>query len=602
MENTRRQRVYEFSMQLLNVFGCGHSSKFLVVWIVLFISSGFVGFDIANNRAKAESYINLEGIELQTDIVPNIVDTADDIVFSEAFISSAAASPTRVVDEAEPTETQVDLSIDELLASQVNEGTTSNDLAENAIVEIEVKVDKPLENTVEITATEQEPEVNSESTNAVVIETIEESDVAVVEVTESVTTIAEKELEEISDVAVTGMDDVIEDTVEIAQQEDSSTNENTLDGSTTEIETTTPELPVVASTQIEPTGNGAEQLIVENNQVPTSVQVIEEAEIIVQNNVDTGSSNTTEEAATDKDKDIQESEETSLLGKLVDLFTSDEEEVEEKTTTSTTVAQETKEPAIEPSAALNPEDEALVATVEPVSSTNSAIAQSVNVEEFNTVEPIENSVTKETELPATEPVEVAPSVDPDEMVAIEEPKVESVEAPESQEVISTEPSTVSTTLIVGDILTEETAVETNAELTLKIVDTLRTDASPVTSAQNQNINEDEIILNWAIAWSSGNIEAYLDFYHSSFTPSKENVTREQWEKQRRKRLTNKQIRIIVSNAEVYKVQDKITEVRFTQRYTSTSYKDKIIKAIEMIETPAGWKFISERTVKTLPFN
>ena len=139
-------------------------------------------------------------------------------------------------------------------------------------------------------------------------------------------------------------------------------------------------------------------------------------------------------------------------------------------------------------------------------------------------------------------------------------------------------------------------------------DTSENDIAPVTTekqlaAQQQdiNINEDEIILSWATAWSNNDVEKYLSFYSDDFVPDDPTLDRTAWEQVRRKRLQNKNIRIIVSNAEVHRVDDQITEVRFTQRYTSQNYRDRVIKSIEMKSTLDGWKFVSERTVELLPF-
>lgn len=123
----------------------------------------------------------------------------------------------------------------------------------------------------------------------------------------------------------------------------------------------------------------------------------------------------------------------------------------------------------------------------------------------------------------------------------------------------------------------------------------------VTTEQEAAINEDEIIIAWATAWSNNQTEDYLSFYADNFSPSNKSLTRNAWEKQRRKRLQNKDIRIIVSNAEVFRVEGDVTEVRFTQRYTSANYRDRIIKSIEMVETEKGWQFLSERTIEKLPF-
>jgi len=123
----------------------------------------------------------------------------------------------------------------------------------------------------------------------------------------------------------------------------------------------------------------------------------------------------------------------------------------------------------------------------------------------------------------------------------------------------------------------------------------------LTQQQDERINEDEIILTWATAWSNNDVEQYLSFYSNDFEPDDPSLDRSRWEQMRRERLQNKNIQIIVSNAEVYRVDNEITEVRFTQRYTSKSYRDRVIKSIEMKETPSGWKFISERTIEKLPF-
>jgi len=123
----------------------------------------------------------------------------------------------------------------------------------------------------------------------------------------------------------------------------------------------------------------------------------------------------------------------------------------------------------------------------------------------------------------------------------------------------------------------------------------------VTEQQDALINEDEIILAWATAWSTNDIERYLSFYSEDFIPDDASQDRVSWEQLRRERLRNKNIRIIVSNAEVYRVDNEITEVRFTQRYTSKSYRDRVIKSIAMMQTPGGWKFLSERSIESLPF-
>lgn len=152
--------------------------------------------------------------------------------------------------------------------------------------------------------------------------------------------------------------------------------------------------------------------------------------------------------------------------------------------------------------------------------------------------------------------------------------------------------------------TAQTQVVTASEAALSASDSTSQGKAAqeiVTTEQELAINEDEIIIAWATAWSNNQTEDYLSYYADEFTPANKNLTRSTWEQQRRKRLQNEDIRIIVSNAEVFRVEGDITEIRFTQRYTSKSYRDRVIKSIEMTETEKGWQFLSEKTVEKLPF-
>ena len=139
------------------------------------------------------------------------------------------------------------------------------------------------------------------------------------------------------------------------------------------------------------------------------------------------------------------------------------------------------------------------------------------------------------------------------------------------------------------------------DATDKSIAPVTTEEQLAAEQQGISINEDEIILAWATAWSNNDVEQYLSFYSDDFVPDDPALDRAAWEQLRRKRLQNKNIRIIVSNAEVHRSDDQVTEVRFTQRYTSQNYRDRVIKSIEMQATQDGWKFLSERTVELLPF-
>ncbi len=201
---------------------------------------------------------------------------------------------------------------------------------------------------------------------------------------------------------------------------------------------------------------------------------------------------------------------------------------------------------------------------------------------------------------------------------VSEPKTETMAAAEitpepapsaaskSDQVTETPATTESTTEIASSseaIIESGDKTELAEKKLLELAENIETETveQSVTAEQEASINEDEIIIAWATAWSNNQTEDYLAFYADAFQPADKNLDRDAWEQIRRKRLQNKNIRIIVSNAEVYRVEGDIVEVRFTQRYTSSSYKDRVIKSIEMTETDKGWQFLSERTIEELPF-
>ena len=225
----------------------------------------------------------------------------------------------------------------------------------------------------------------------------------------------------------------------------------------------------------------------------------------------------------------------------------------------------------------------LVVESASVSTDSNAIEGPAKTAEPKTTEPETTSVATSALVAATETVE--PEVKKDETTANMPVPVENVAVPDQpQQEVATISNQTETDGVSESIAQEPTSA-----------------AQQVTEEQEQKINEDEIILGWATAWSNNDVEQYLSFYARDFKPSDPALDRESWEQLRRKRLKNQQIKIIVSNAEIYRADSNTAEIRFTQRYTSKGYRDRVIKSIEMIETAEGWKFLSERTLEELPF-
>lgn len=252
-----------------------------------------------------------------------------------------------------------------------------------------------------------------------------------------------------------------------------------------------------------------------------------------------------------------------------------------KLTATPASASESAETSTEPGPVV--EVQPLVVESASVSTDSNAIEGPAKTAEPKTTEPETTSVATSALVAATETVE--PEVKKDETTANMPVPVENVAVPDQpQQEVATISNQTETDGVSESIAQEPTSA-----------------AQQVTEEQEQKINEDEIILGWATAWSNNDVEQYLSFYARDFKPSDPALDRESWEQLRRKRLKNQQIKIIVSNAEIYRADSNTAEIRFTQRYTSKGYRDRVIKSIEMIETAEGWKFLSERTLEELPF-
>ncbi len=265
---------------------------------------------------------------------------------------------------------------------------------------------------------------------------------------------------------------------------------------------------------------------------------------------------------------------------------------------------------------INPQDEI------EVSSTEAGIAADQAADlpsEITTADSLSSPVAMEPEeqiaalsQPVAELQDSAPAIAVD--MASVDSLSPSVSTPVA-EVVATNPEQTAQSETISETLTSDNEVrdeqpETIEQLAMATPATVSAvqpgaDGVPLEQAiipdAEERINEDEIILSWATAWSNNDTETYLSFYADDFVPANPGQSRSEWEDVRRKRLRNQDIRIIVSNAEIHSITADRVEVRFTQRYTSRSYKDRVIKSIEMVETDSGWKFLSEKTLEELPF-
>lgn len=91
------------------------------------------------------------------------------------------------------------------------------------------------------------------------------------------------------------------------------------------------------------------------------------------------------------------------------------------------------------------------------------------------------------------------------------------------------------------------------------------------------------VLEWAEAWQSQDVEAYLERYHPDFV-SQFHDSQESWREERRARISSPaSIEIVVCNFEVVFSSAESTAVRFQMDYRSPTYADSTLK--EMVIAP-----------------
>ncbi|MDH3746451.1 MAG: TIGR02266 family protein [Acidobacteriota bacterium] len=105
----------------------------------------------------------------------------------------------------------------------------------------------------------------------------------------------------------------------------------------------------------------------------------------------------------------------------------------------------------------------------------------------------------------------------------------------------------------------------------------------------------EVVRNWANAWSRQDVDSYLSSYSRSFVPASEGSL-EQWRATRRSRLlAPTRIRIAVTGFETISQSADKAVVRFTQAYRSETYSDTVNKTLELVREAGAWKIRSERS-------
>jgi len=106
----------------------------------------------------------------------------------------------------------------------------------------------------------------------------------------------------------------------------------------------------------------------------------------------------------------------------------------------------------------------------------------------------------------------------------------------------------------------------------------------------------DMLSNWAAAWSSKDADGYLGFYADTFEHGKK--SREAWEKQRRARLADKEtISVSVSDVQIDVQSEALASVKFKQDYSSNRFNDSGTKVLTLSKASGTWKIQSEEFQK-----
>lgn len=100
--------------------------------------------------------------------------------------------------------------------------------------------------------------------------------------------------------------------------------------------------------------------------------------------------------------------------------------------------------------------------------------------------------------------------------------------------------------------------------------------------------------SWARAWSAQDVDTYLGFYSVDFQPD-DGQSLPQWSAERRQRVGRPAfIEVELDDIEVVRAGPDAATLRFRQAYRSDTYRDRVIKTLELVREDGRWKIRRER--------
>lgn len=103
-----------------------------------------------------------------------------------------------------------------------------------------------------------------------------------------------------------------------------------------------------------------------------------------------------------------------------------------------------------------------------------------------------------------------------------------------------------------------------------------------------------LVNNWAGAWSNQNVPTYLAYYADNFRPVG-GGSKATWASSRAEKLQKPSfISIGVTDLNVSPTS-RGARATFAQSYQSNTYEDRVMKSLDLIKTPQGWKIQREQS-------
>ena len=123
-------------------------------------------------------------------------------------------------------------------------------------------------------------------------------------------------------------------------------------------------------------------------------------------------------------------------------------------------------------------------------------------------------------------------------------------------------------------------------------------AAPAAATPAVKVNPDsisEVVLGWAAAWSSKDVEKYLGYYAPEFAPEG-GTSRQAWEAQRRARISKpREIKVSVSELQVETAAADRVLATFQQDYVSDMLTNRSTKVLELVQVGGQWRIRREFT-------